>query len=160
GLTDYGAAPRLAQAMADTWQSAAPGVHMNWFYTTRAATPWLASCHVQHVRVVRMTLDASEYAAQYVASADLDGIVAQIADRLTKTEVNGLPLEAHGHDLTAPLLLAAQVPDAVRRQVMPVPPTNTSPDADHIAARLALNRSDLSDDAWRVARKELGKRNT
>lgn len=43
-LVDYGAAPKLAAAMTETWHTAFPGLRIDWMYYTRAAAPWLASC--------------------------------------------------------------------------------------------------------------------
>ena len=75
GLRTYVAAPSLARAMADTWQAACPGIDIAFVYTTRPAAPWLASCHMQHLRSTRMTLSQDGYAQAFGASADLDGVV-------------------------------------------------------------------------------------
>lgn len=157
GLADYGAAPRLAQAMADTWRTATKSVQIHWIYTTRAAAPWLASCHVQHLRAARMTMDADAYAAQFATSADLDGIVMQTRDCVDGAKVTSLPLETHGANLAEPLLKAAQIPNGIRHQVVPARPANTSPGPEHIAALVDLNRSDLSHDDWRAAQNALNR---
>ncbi|WP_299722782.1 hypothetical protein [uncultured Tateyamaria sp.] len=153
GLMDYSAAPRLVASMTDAWRAACPKARITWVYTTRAPGPWLASCHVQHLRAVRMTLDAAGYATAYAGSADLDGIVAQL--RRTGADVTALPIEEHGDTLVDQLLRCADIPAPVRAQVRQVKAANTSPDPDRITALLDLNRSNLSHADWRAARTAL-----
>ena len=156
GLAAYNAAP-LAATMTEGWHAALPDVQVDWVYTTRAAAPWLASCHVQHLRAVRMTMDAQDYAAQFAGSADLDGVVNSIRGEVTGADVHILALEDHGGNLVAPLLALAHVPDPVQARVTPLPPANTSPSAARIKAMLDLNRSDIPDADWRAAQNALNR---
>lgn len=154
GLTDYSAAIPLCAAMAEGWE----GADITWVYTTRSAAPWLASCHVQHLRAARMTLDRSEYAAAFVGSADLSGIIAQLRAHLGSSTVEAYALEDHRDNLIAPLLALLDLPEDLRAAITPVSPANMSPSADKIAALLDLNRSDIADDAWRAAQNDLNRR--
>ena len=155
GLTDYGAAPALAGAMCDTWRQAFRDVRITWVCYTRAAAPWLASCHVQHLRAARMTLDAVEYAAAFAGSADLAGIVERVRRRAVGADVRSVKLEDHRDNLLAPLLETAGLPVSARARITPVAPANRSPGPDKIAAMLDLNRSDIPDSAWRAAQDAL-----
>ncbi|MEM6373374.1 MAG: hypothetical protein AAF727_11425 [Pseudomonadota bacterium] len=155
GLTAYDATPALVARMNDTWRLACPHADVTWIYTTRAAAGWLRSCYAQHLRVMRMTLEAQEYEQRYAGSADLNGIIALVRQR--GADVLTLPLETHGADLTAPVLASAGVPPEVAARVHPVPPANTAPGADGLAALLALNRSGLSGGDLRAAKSALRK---
>lgn len=155
GLRDYSAAVPLTAAMTETWHTACPEIKVIWAYTTRNATPWLASCHVQHLRSTRIVLDAQEYAAQYATSADLDGIVARVRREIPDTAVHSFALEDYGNNPVDPLLALADLPETVCAQITPHAPANTSPDLEKIAAFLALNRSDLPNDDWHRANRAL-----
>lgn len=158
GLTDYAAAIPLATAMADAWRAAVPDARMSWVFTTRAAGPWLASCHVQHLRAARMVMDAQTYAATFASSANLNDIAAQVRSNLSDADVRTIALEAHRDNLLDPILDIVGLPDATRAMVKPMPPANTSPSAEKIAAMLDLNRSDIPDTDWRAAQNALHRR--
>ena len=88
-------------------------------------------------------------------SANLDQIVAQVADAVPHVQVIAQPLEACTTPLgpLAPLLdLLGGIDPAT---LTPRPPDNTAPPQGKIDAMLALNRSALSDADWRVAKDTL-----
>ncbi len=155
GLVDYSAAPTLAAAMVNAWQAARPGMAITLVYTTRAPEPWLASCHVQHLRAARMTMDAATYAATYAPSADLNAIIGQVRTQVPECTVETLQLEAHASNLIDPVLRLCDLRDAIRSAIAPLPPANTAPEPDRVAAMLDLNRSTLCDADWRSAKKSL-----
>lgn len=154
GLTDYSATIPLSAAMAEGWADA----DITWIYYTRAAAPWLASCHVQHLRAARMVLDGAEYAERYAASAELGAIVTQVRANLPTARVADFALEAHRNSLLAPLLACAGIPEALCNEIRQANAANTSPDPDTIAAMLAINRSNRSDRAARAAQNDLNRR--
>ena len=94
GLTAYDATPRIMKALVQAFAAAAPDAQQVLYFTTRAAAPWLRSCYVQHLRATRITQDADEYAADMAGSANLDQIVAQVADAVPHVQVIAQPLEA------------------------------------------------------------------
>ncbi|MCR8824993.1 hypothetical protein [Pseudosulfitobacter koreensis] len=154
GLTTYDATPRIMRALTQAIAAALPNAEQVLYFTTRAADPWLRSCYVQHLRATRITLSAAEYAARMAASADLDGIVAQVAAAVPGIRVVAQPLEGCTTPLgpLAPLLdVLGIAPETLNSR----PPENTSPPPGLTDAMLALNRSDLSDADWRVARDAL-----
>ncbi|WP_339768212.1 hypothetical protein [uncultured Pseudosulfitobacter sp.] len=155
GLTAYDATPRIMKALVQAFAAAAPDAQQVLYFTTRAAAPWLRSCYVQHLRATRITQDADEYAADMAGSANLDQIVAQVADAVPHVQVIAQPLEACTTPLgpLAPLLdLLGGIDPAT---LTPRPPDNTAPPQGKIDAMLALNRSALSDADWRVAKDTL-----
>ena len=141
GLTEYSAAPSLAESMTQTWRDACPGIEITWIFTTRAADPWLASCHVQHLRAGKTTLTAAEYARVYRQSADLEQCVDLIRNAVAPADVEAMALETHQANLVEPLLSVAQVPLDVRARIKPRPTANTSPSTDEITAMLNRNRA-------------------
>lgn len=62
-------------------------------------------------------------------------------------------LETHTDNLTDPILGLCALGGAIRVSVTQLPPANTSPAPDMIAAMLTLNRTDLPDQDWRRAKK-------
>lgn len=143
GLTQYSAAPSLSATMTQTWQDACPGVEIVWLFTTRAADPWLTSCHVQHLRAGKTTLTAAEYACAFKQSANLEGCVEQIRKAVAPADVRAVALETHQANLVEPLLSVAQVPLDVRVRIKPRPAANTSPSTDKITAMLNRNRAQV-----------------
>ncbi len=158
GLRDYRAAPALMRGLAETIEAVLPGAEMVFYFSTRAAQPWLASCHAQHLAASRMTLDAGDYAARYGASADLDGVVDLISAAVAPWPVHRAALEASGDRALGPLdplLDVVGLPEAVRRELRPQPPANTRPSADRLAALLEINRSELDDRSLAAAKRAL-----
>lgn len=154
GLTTYNATPRIMRALTQAIAAALPDSEQTLYFTTRAADPWLRSCYVQHLRATRITLGPEDYAVRMAASADLDGIVAQVAGAVPDIRVIAQPLEGCTTPL-GPLGALLNVLGIAPDTVAPRPPENTSPPKGLTDAMLALNRSDLSDADWRMARDAL-----
>lgn len=146
GLTRYDATPRLMQALTETWRAARPDDDLHLAFTTRAAAPWLRSCHMQHLRATRMTQSSEDYARDYAASADLNGVIEAVRAGCA-CPVHGFALE--DAPLSA-LLHLAGVPEPAHPAM---PHRNPSADDRIRAEILAINRSDLSDADARAARK-------
>ena len=158
GLQAYDAAPHLMRTIAETLTEVHPDAEITFFFSTRAAAPWLASCHAQHLRAVRMTLDQDAYAARYAGSADLEGIVAEIETAVTPHPVFFEPLEQSRDRPLGPLdplLRIAKTPPDLSRRIVTLPPANASLPAAARERLLALNRSDLDDAALRAAKQAL-----
>lgn len=157
GLTGYSAAPRLMRCIAQTAARVLPGAATEFFFTTRAAGPWVKSCHAQHVRAIRFTEDRDSYVARMMPHADLAAEVARIGAGLD-APVHSAALEAWSTDRLgplAPLMARMQMPQALCDSLTPVGRANPS-FPDHVLGQmLALNRSDLPRAEWVAAKKAL-----
>lgn len=157
-LTGYDATPALMHTLVDTLTTLHPDADLRLFFSTRAAQAWLASCHAQHLRVVRMVLDAQAYARFYRESADLDAVIDAVADAAPAARVSRCALE---HSATralgplAPLLDLADLPGQIRRQLVPQPAANRRPDPVVLAALLAANRDHSNPVALKAAKRAI-----
>ena len=156
-LTGYGAAPRLMACIEAVLQEVRPGAALSFFFTTRAAAPWVRSCHAQHVRAIRFTEDRASYVARMLPHADLGAEVARVAAAVA-APVHSVALEdwtAHRLGPLAALLDVLDAPQRLRDSLTAVGPANPSfPDAV-LERMLALNRSDLPRAEWVAAKKAL-----
>lgn len=155
GLTGYDAAPLLMRALAETLAEAMPGARLQFFFSTRAAAPWLASCYRQTLRATRLTLGEAEYARRFRASAALDAAVDAVARAVAPLPVQRCALEtSQDRPLgpLAPLLDLLDLPDAVRAAIVLHPAANAALPQSVNDRLLALNRSDLDDNALRAAK--------
>ena len=153
GLDSYAAAQPLMQAAIATITAVHPGAAPVLYFSTRAAGPWLASCHAQHLTASRMVLTAREYGQRYRASADLDAVIDAIAAALP-CPVRRAALEdsaARRLGPLEPLLDVIGLPDTVRAALAAQPRANTAPPPQVLDRLLELNRSDLDDAALRQA---------
>lgn len=157
GLRRYEATPRPMAALHHAFATVRPEAEITFVFTTRDAEAWLASCHVQHVRATRMTLSRKDYARKFRASADLDGVIAQIAERVPDAQVRRIALEDCSGPLgpAAPLLRLALVPADVQACLTTLPRANTAPPAEKLRRLLELNRSDLSNADLKEAKRAL-----
>lgn len=156
GLRSYDAAPRLLQALTDALAEAVPDAEQIVVLTTRAPEAWLRSCYVQHLRATPITQSVEDYARDYAASADLMAVVDQCRATLSAAKVEALDLAACSDMPLGPLdALLTVVGDIPRTDLSPLPPANTSPPPAMIDAMLALNRSDLSNEARKAAKAAL-----
>lgn len=158
GVDRYGAAVALMQAAVKTLADVHPGARPEVFFSTRAAEPWLASVHAQHLRATRMRLDAAEFAERYREAADLAAVADAVAAALAPLPVHRAALEeCRDRPLGPldPLLDLLDLPDASRAGLEPQPPANTAPPADCAAELLALNRSRMEDAAVHAAKQAL-----
>lgn len=158
GLASYDATPELMQALVETIRQVRPDATFTFFFSTRAADPWLASCHAQHLAASRMTLSARDYARAFRASADLDAIADRVARAVAPHPVHRRTLEdSRDRPLGPldPLLDVIGVPVAVRAALAPAALANSAPDAATRAALLRLNRGGGSDAEVHAAKRAL-----
>ena len=153
-LQTYAACPTLLATIAEAFTSVSPRVELHFVFTTRAPEPWLASCHAQHIRASRMTLDAATYATRFAASARLEDIVAKVRSAQPHP-VSCIALEDHADAPLTPLAALAGLRPPAQARLAPVPAANTRADASVLEELLALNRSDLSRDALAAAKRAL-----
>lgn len=119
GIPDYSAAIPLARDMCAMVAEVMPGTPLTFFYTTRAAGPWLRSAYWQHVRASSLTTEADAYLRDHAASARLEDIARQVEAQVTARVLTS-PLEQTA-DLPAgpatPLLDLCEVPRDVQAQM-------------------------------------------
>lgn len=141
-LMDYSAAPDLAVEMASVAAECYPHAKVCFFYSTREPDVWLKSAYWEHVKSSSLTLDWDAFDNKYRAAADLNGIVAQIAERVS-CPVYHTPLEA-SRSLPAgpatPLLKLCGVPPNIIDTLTRSAPVNEQQDQTVLLALLAANR--------------------
>ncbi|MDU9002386.1 hypothetical protein [Sedimentitalea todarodis] len=71
-----------------------PSADIRLYFSTPTAEPWHASCHAQHLHVVRMVLDGATYAETFRTSADLDSVIEALAKAVSPMPVNHCSLKA------------------------------------------------------------------
>jgi len=152
-LVDYAAAPHLAAEMASAAAQISPQAEVVFYYSTRAPESWLRSNYWEHVKSSSMTLDFEAFAETYSASADLDGIVDQIATaqpnvvhRCALEDTNTLPAGP-----ATPLLTLCNVPEETLDK-LEVPLANSAADRDVLLALLDANRRYTDRDARKSAK--------
>ncbi|MCA0870746.1 hypothetical protein LCL97_07920 [Seohaeicola saemankumensis] len=158
GLTTYDATPQLMQVLADTLTAARPEADLSFYFSTRGAANWLASCHAQHLAASRMTLSAADYATRYASSAGLDAVIDAVARAVAPHPVHRTPLEASRTRPLGPLdplIDLIGLPAEPRATLILPPPANTRPSPARLDALLQLNRGPLPDRALRAAKKSL-----
>ena len=129
---------------------------VNFHFTVRDPDEWLRSTYKHNLRKTRLTLEPEEYARAYGASADLMGVVDQVASTVTGHVQTSDLADASGIEgPAAPLLDLIELPPHRRRKLEPLPRQNTSYDDALLDEFLALNRSGLTDDAVRAAKADL-----
>lgn len=158
GLTSYAATPQLMQTLAETLAEIRPDAQAQFFFSTRAAEPWLASCYVQHLRATRITQTSDEYTNAHRDSARLGIIIDRVAGAVAPHPVHHCALESSQTRPLGPLdplLDLIGLPQAIRTRLIPHPPANIASPQAQIDQMLALNRSNLGAKAWRAAKSAL-----
>ncbi len=146
-LADYSAAPALMAEIVTVLEHRFQSPDITFYFSTRAAGPWLKSAYWEHVKASRMTLDFGDYAARYKVSADLDEAAARIAQKVAPHRVVTRSL-ASCADLPLgpadPLLDLLKIPAARRALLKPQPPANQARPPEVLQAFLEFNRSDMT----------------
>ncbi|WP_299025481.1 hypothetical protein [uncultured Sulfitobacter sp.] len=160
GLRDYSAAPKVMKAIAVAFEMVHPDAEQIYFFSTRAAEPWLRSCYAQHLRARRMTMEEDEYLTRFKRSADLATIVERVREELPKHKVLATALEEMSATPLGPLNAVLDILDvpSVRRATFVTPPPsalNETPTQAIKDTLLRLNRSKLDDETVRQARRDL-----
>ena len=131
------------------------------YFSLRAPDPWLRSCHAQHLRAIRMTLDAEEYAREYATSADLPRMVEKIRIATAPYRVETAWLEDCSDAPLGPLTPIADLlgwPSALREKIRMQPRANVSMPPELQDAFLEINRTAENFDAARKAKQALRRR--
>jgi len=154
GLRGYDATPQLMAKLAETLRMVHPGAKVAFYFSTRAATPWLTSCYAQHLMTTRMVQSRDAYVTDFAHAARLDEIVDQVAAE------TGLPVHhAALEDVSAgpmgpldPVLDLLAVPTSLRDRLVPQAPAAQAISTEAQQALLELNRSGLNDADLRTAK--------
>ncbi|MFY0636159.1 MAG: hypothetical protein JXQ91_20280 [Vannielia sp.] len=157
GLPDYSAVPEIAQVIEDCLLARFPEADITFFFSLRAPAAWMKSAWGEHVKSSRMTLDYDSFATANPAAANFAPIIEATQSRL-RSPVQTAWLEEMA-DLpfgpATPLLDLMQVPAARRDRLDAARHMNPHRDPAVLDALLALNRSDMDDDALRAAKDRL-----
>jgi hypothetical protein len=158
GLHGYGATPHLMRALAIAIKMADPDAAVTFFFTTRAAGPWLRSCYAQHLQSMRMIWGESDYIKRFKTSAELDHVINLVKHEVPEHPVVSATLEDHASRRLgiAEALLDHLEIDAKRRGALAPSALRNAALPDLIRAQmLALNRSDLDPAALKKAKRDL-----
>ncbi|MEH6520210.1 hypothetical protein [Sulfitobacter sp.] len=156
GLHGYGATPHLMRALSVAFKAAAPDDELTFFFTTRAADPWLRSCYTQHLQASRMVWDEEDYLKRFKTSADHDKTLDLIKREISDHALVSTSLEEH---IERPLGPAEALLDQLNlspecRAVLKAGVLRNAALSDEIKAELlALNRSNLEPTALRKAKR-------
>lgn len=156
GVQDYRAAPALVACAAARIRARFDTAQLTVWFTTRDPAAWLQSLYWQNLRAQRLTEDADRFCARLAPAADLDRIVTATRD-LAGGEVRSSPIETCGAAPCGPLGTALGLLGLGAADPGPLPRHNIGPRAA-AAELLALNRSDLSDEALREAKRAVLRR--
>ncbi len=126
------------------------------YFTTRDPESWLKSTYKHNLRTSRLTMDEATYKVTYAPAADLAGVAKAVADAVTGTVYTIDIADLTGPNGPAqPLIDLMELPDYRRRKLVPHPVENAGPNDALLDDLLALNRSNLSDDALNAAKVNL-----
>ncbi|WP_424984807.1 hypothetical protein [Microbulbifer sp. S227A] len=157
-LCSYDATPSLMRGLVASLARTHPDADIRLFFSTRAAAPWLASCHAQHLRAVRMTMDCWTYAETYRASANLVQIVDSVQSQVAPHPVSHSALETSAGLRLGPLepvLDLCDLPAELRGRIEPQHPANTRHDPETLQALLRANRKFSDSEARQNAKRAI-----
>ena len=157
-LHGYGATPHLMQALSVAFKAASPDDELTFFFTTRAADPWLRSCYAQHLRAARMIWDEADNVKRLKTSAEHAKIIDLVRREVPEHTVLEAALEDHAErpiGMAEALLDHLNLSEERRAKLGPASPRNAPLPADILTELLTLNRSDLDDATLRKAKRTL-----
>lgn len=150
GVPGYDVTGAILTAICDgigqAWGEAAQPL---FYFSTRAAEPWLRSVWWQNLRATRLTDDLDTFRRTHAGAADLEKVLRRAA------ETCPAPVTSFALEDTAPfrlgpaepLLELAGIAAEVRAGLDPAERVNSTPDPEIQAEFLKLNRSGLSNEA-------------
>ena len=155
----YHAAPRIMSVIAENARHRfGDNLDLILFFSTRDSDTWLRSTWWQNLRSTRLTDDLDLYATRPEVATDLTGTVEAVAKAVAPARVMSESLDLsrdRREGPLAPLLdLFALVPE-IRDALAILPPVNAQPVSGLDEVFLALNRSALSEENLRDAKKNL-----
>ena len=146
GLRDYSAACRLVPEVVQALTTRFPGAAVEVLLTTRAAPDWLRSLHWQLSKHPGMRLTSRGYARRFADAADPAPILRALAPLLAPARLHAVPVEALAQRRLGPveaLYDLAELPEALRDSLPPVPRVDRSTPLDLADAFVRLNRAGL-----------------
>ena len=155
---NYDAVPTLLTYVAGYFAEKYPDAQVKVIFTTRAPEPWLFSVYRQRLRADRMTMTFEQFKGVFTPMADLDRVVTDVAEALAPLPVMFLPMEdAIRHPLGpgAAIVDLLNVPEDVRRDLVPVGRDAQGPEPAIWQQFLALNSSNQPDRAVAMAKAEI-----
>ena len=157
GVAAYDAAPALIACYVGYLMDRYPDADLRIVMTTRDAPDWLFSAYRHHLKGQRLTLTASEFAADHAGAADLDGAADAIA---AAVDVPVLTLSLsdmrdHPGGPGGAICDLMNLPDSTRAALKPVGKGNAGPDEQLWQQFLELNRSNLADRAVQTEKARL-----
>ena len=159
GLWGYEHAPKLMARMWAIVLECLPGASVQFWFTTRDTPSWTNSAYGQNVRATRFTMTREAYVARLAHQGfDLRDEVARIAAAVAPAPVDHACLDQIGDLPLGPagaFLAHAGLGPGVMDQMRIAQGRNPSLPGEIIDQMLALNCSDLADDALRQAKKSL-----
>lgn len=130
---------------------------ITFFYTSRDTADWIKSVYWQNIRGNRIQEDLCEYTELLNPGADLDGVVARVADQMS-SRADVISLNTLGlSDRLFPVTKLLSILNVRSDDLKPVNNLNVQPvgAAEHF---LDLNRSNMSDEDVVVAKQAYLKR--
>lgn len=159
GVLSYEAVPSLMNVAVAVLKSCfGNGAEITLWFTTRTGENWLRSVWYQNLRAQRLTEDFETFRLLLARAAELDAVVARVAARIAlQGRVISTPIETCGAPPLGPLGAALDLLDIRTEGLPPLPARNAQPEgaAEEL---LALNRSDLADEALVEAKREVLRR--
>ncbi|HCP81573.1 MAG TPA: hypothetical protein DIT67_08240 [Octadecabacter sp.] len=157
GQLDYSATPtlmaRAEDVICDIFGAEAEVIFC---FTTREPQSWLNSTYKHNLRKSRLTMDKEEYTETFGPASDLVGVTKAVENAVT-----GIVCTADLSDLTGqegpaqPLMDLMGLSERRRSNLIAHVTHNIGPNDAMIDELLALNRSNLSEEALTVAKKDL-----
>ncbi|NOD34521.1 MULTISPECIES: hypothetical protein [unclassified Ruegeria] len=124
---------------------------ITFFYTTRDTTDWIKSVYWQNIRGNRIQEDLCEYTELLNPGADLDGVVARVAEHMS-SRADVISLNTSGlSDRLFPVTKVLSILNVRSDDLTPVRNLNVQPvgASEHF---LELNRSDMTDEDVMIAK--------
>ncbi len=146
GLRSYAAACHLVPEVAQALTTRFPGAAVEVLLTTRAAPDWLRSLHWQLSKHPEMRLTARGYARRFADAAKPEPILRALAPLLAPVRLHSVPIEMLAPRRLGPveaLYDLAELPDALRASLPPVPRVERSTPLDLADTFVRLNRAGL-----------------
>lgn len=148
----YGQTHVLAEVILDEINRVTNNkARITFFYTTRDTPDWIKSVYWQNIRGNRIQEDLCEYTELLNPGADLDGVVARVAEQMS-SRADVISLNTSGlSDRLFPVTKVLSMLNVRSDDLKPVNNLNVQPvgAAEHF---LELNRSDMTDEDVMIAK--------
>ncbi|MBC6408778.1 MAG: hypothetical protein GDA40_12180 [Rhodobacteraceae bacterium] len=136
-LGDFSAAIALTKDMARITTQTVCSAEIQFYFSTRAAKPWLDSAYWEHVKSSSMTMDLDTFNTRFSRAGDFDPLLAKIA---TNVPIAVNRLEEVSPAPWSPLLTLCGVHDEVQDNLAQTAPKNLRLPQQALDALLTANR--------------------